>query len=66
MGVTFSLKMVGTKILVPGSCYQDLGRSYYKKKGELDRRSLSKIERGRAGCCRPPARGSGGLEAPQE
>ena len=25
MGFTFSLKMVGTKILVPGSWYQDLG-----------------------------------------
>ena len=24
MGFTFSLKMVGTKILVPGSWYQDL------------------------------------------
>ena len=36
MGSTFSLKMVGTKILVPGSWYQDLGtkilvpRSWYQ------------------------------------
>ena len=36
MGFTFSLKMVGTKIFVPGSWYQDLGtkillpRSWYQ------------------------------------
>ena len=41
--------------------FQDLGT---KKNGELERRSLSKIEQGGTGGCRPPAaRGSGGLEA---
>ena len=29
MGFTFSLKMVGTKILVPGSWYQDLGTKIF-------------------------------------
>ena len=57
---------------VPPSCrdrfpqrswYQDLGT---KKNGELERWSLSKIEQGGTRSCRPPARGSGGLEAPQE
>ena len=39
MGFTFSLKMVGTKILVPGPWYQDLGtkilvpRSWYQDLG---------------------------------
>ena len=52
----------GTRILVPRSrsWYQDLGT---KKNGELERRSLSKIERGGAGGCRPHARGFGELEA---
>ena len=33
MGFTFSLKMVGTRILVPGSWYQDLGTSWYQDLG---------------------------------
>ena len=39
MGFTFSLNMVGTKMLVPGSWYQDLGtkilvpRSWYQDPG---------------------------------
>ena len=39
MGFTFSLKMVGARILVPGSWYQDLGtkilvpRSWYQDPG---------------------------------
>ena len=45
------------------SWYQDLGT---QKNRELERRSLSKIKRGGAGGCRPPAMGSGELEAPQE
>ena len=43
--------------------YQDLGT---KKNGELERRSLSKICEGAQEGCRPPARGSRGLEAAQE
>ena len=42
--------------------FQDLGT---KINGELERRSLAKIEQGGTGGCRPPTRGSGGLEAPQ-
>ena len=53
---------LGTRILVPGSWYQDLGTKIY---GEPERRSLS-VCRGGTGGCKPPARGSGGLEAPQE
>ena len=37
-----------------------------KNDGEFERRSLSKIEQGGTGGCRAPARGSVGLEAPQE
>ena len=53
--------------LVPRSWYQDPGAkiSYPKKNGELERRSLSKIERGGAGGCRTPPCVRG-LEAPQE
>ena len=41
--------------------FQDLGT---KKNRGLEKRSLSKIEQ--EGRCKPPARGSGGPEAPQE
>ena len=57
----------GNRILVPGSRYQDLGskilvpRSWYqdlgtKTNGALERQSLTKIERGGTGGCRPSAR----------
>ena len=52
---------LGTKILVPGSWYQDLGTKIAS--GELERRSLSKIERGGAMGCRPSPE-VWGLEAP--
>ena len=48
---------LGTKILVPGSWYQDLRRA---------REAEPLVMKGGTGGCRPPARGSGGLEAPQE
>ena len=93
MGFTFSLKMVGTKILVPASWYQDLSTkilvpgtwyqvlgtkilvpgSWYqdlgtktlvpRKNGELEGRSLSKIEHGGTGGCRPPHQGVWGAAA---
>ena len=66
----------GTKILVPGSWYQDLGtkilvpRSWYQDLGIKKKRRAREAEplgmQGGTGGCRPPARGSGGLEAPQE
>ena len=62
-GSPVTLGPVPPKILVPRSWYQDPGT---KKKGELERRSLSKIERGGVGGCRAPTRRSGGLKAPQE
>ena len=43
-----------------GDWYQHLGTKIY---GEPERWSLSVC---RGACCKPPARGSGGLEAPQE
>ena len=39
---------------------------YQQKNGELERRSLSKIEQGGTGGLQPPRQGSVGLEAPQE
>ena len=47
---------------LPRFWYQDLGT---KKNGEPERRSLSVYQGGTVGCKRP-ARGPGGLEAPQE
>ena len=54
--------MPGTKILVPGCWYQDLGT---KKNGEPERRSLSKVCEG-AWVAAGPLPGVWGLEAPQE
>ena len=62
---------LGTEILVPGSLYQDLGtrilvpRSRYQKKRRAREAEPLGMQGGTGGC-RPPARGSGGLEAPQE
>ena len=51
-----------TKILVPGSWYQDLGT---KKNGEPERRSLS-VCRGARGAAGAPPGGLGGWKPPQE
>ena len=48
---------VGAPVLVPRSWYQDLRRA---------REAEPLGMQGGTGGCRPPARGSGGLEAPQE
>ena len=68
MGFTFSLKMVGAKILVPGSWYQDLGtkilvpRSWHGQAWHgTEIFGTARILRARHGNPPPPVKGGTGV-----
>ena len=62
-GLTSYLNVLVTRILVPRSWYQ--ARSWYQKKRRAREAEPLGMQEGTGGC-KLPARGSGGLEAPQE